>query len=253
LGLAVVWPAAPAADVAAILKKSVEANKRDWDAAPHFDYYERDRDAKGTKTYHVLMLYGSQYNRLVEVNGEKLPPDQDAEEQRKLEKTIADRRAESPEDRAKRAADYREGRDRDRVMLDQLPAAFDFHMTGEQRINGRQVYVLEATPRKGYEPPNYKARVLTGMRGKLWIDAETFQWTRVEAEVVRPVSIAGFLAKVEPGTRFQLWYAPVSEDIWMPSHFLMRSHARILFLFNRRDHADETYYGYERSSSPNRF
>jgi hypothetical protein len=41
--------------------------------------------------------------------------------------------------------------------------------------------------------------VLTGMEGKLWIDEKTFQWVKVEATVIRPVSIEGFLAEVEPG------------------------------------------------------
>jgi len=33
------------------------------------------------------------------------------------------------------------------------------------------------------------------MEGKLWIDEKTFQWVKVEATVIRPVSIEGFWLK----------------------------------------------------------
>jgi hypothetical protein len=42
------------------------------------------------------------------------------------------------------------------------------------------------------------------MEGTLWIDKKTFQWVKVEATVIRPVSIAGFLAQVQTGRRFEL-------------------------------------------------
>jgi len=93
--------------------------------------------------------------------------------------------------------------------MQQLTEAFDFTLAGEERMGNHRVYVLDATPRAGYKPPNTETEVLTGMQGKLWIDKKTYQWVKVEAEVIHPVSIAGFLAKVEPGTRFELEKMPV--------------------------------------------
>ena len=81
--------------------------------------------------------------------------------------------------------------------MDQLTKALDFKLVGEQKLGSYKVYVLKATPHPGYEPPNYEAKVLTGMEGKLWIDEKTFQWVKVEATVLRPVSIGGVLAQVE--------------------------------------------------------
>jgi len=43
----------------------VEANERDWQAAPKYNYFERDQIGAGTKTYQVLMILGSPYHRLV--------------------------------------------------------------------------------------------------------------------------------------------------------------------------------------------
>ena len=79
------------------------------------------------------------------------------------------------------------------------------------------------------------------MAGTLWIDTKTLQWVKVEAHVVRPVAIEGFLARVERGTYFELEKAPLSDGTWQFEHFAMRARAKVLFLFNHRSAVDETY------------
>ena len=37
---------------------------------------------------------------------------------------------------------------------------------------------------------------------------------------------------------------PVTNNIWLPEHFAMKSQARILFLFTQKSQDDETYFGY---------
>jgi hypothetical protein len=161
-----------------------------------------------------------------------------------LEKADVQRRAESPAAHARRIAGYEKGRRRDHLLFQQMTAAFDFHMAGTDTLNGREAYRLRATPKPGYRPPNTQSQVLSGMEGTLWIDRQSMQWAKVEAHVVRPVSIEGFLARVQPGTRFELEYAPVAAGIWEPTHFIMASHARVLFVYNRRERDDESYSGY---------
>lgn len=236
------------ASVRAIIQSSVEANNRDWQAAPEYSYFERDRTPGGTRAYSVTMILGSPYRRLVAVNGKPLPPGQQAAEQSKLDETIARRRSESPGERARRITQYRNDRQRDHELIDQLAEAFDFRLLGLRKLGPREVYLLQASPRPGYQPPSRDATVLTGMQGKLWVDPETFQWVKVEAEVVHPVWIEGFLARIEPGTRFALEYTPLTSAVWLPSHYVMRSRARVLLLFSRRDQADEAYFGYEKAA-----
>ena len=232
-------------DVRTIIERSVEANQRDWNAAPQYADDELDCEPNGgTKTFHVTMILGSPYSRLIAVNGHPLSPSDQRTQQKKLNAAIAERRDESSSARAKRVASYEKGRRRDRSMMQQLTAAFDFKLTGEEKMGNREVYILKATPRPGYHPPNMQTEVLTGMRGTLWIDKDSFQWVKVEAEVVSPVSIAGFLATVEPGTRFELEKAPVTPEVWLPSHFKMQSTAKVLGLFHNRKSADETYSNY---------
>jgi len=237
------------AEVATIIQRSVEANHLDWEAAPNYDHFERDLQPDGgTKTQEVMMILGSDYYRLVAVNDKPLTPEEQAAEQQRLEQVIAQRQSESPAQRAQRTAKYERDLKRNRMLIEQLTVAFDFKLLGERKLGPHDVYELEATPRPGYKPPSIETKVLTGMRGKLWVDKQTYQWVKVEAEVIHPVSIMGFLARVEPGTRFELEEMPVEDGIWLPKHFSMKAHAKVLFFFSHKTQEDETYFDYHKAS-----
>lgn len=236
-------------NVSNIIERSAEANKHDWEAVPQFDNYERDRTKDGDKTYSVTMLYGTPYERLIAINGHSLSAARQKEEQEKYEEQVAKREHESPDERAKRVAKYNAERKRDQAMLDQMTSAFDFRLVGNRTLNGREVYVFKATPRRGYRPPNRDSEVLTGMEGTLWIDRQTFQWVKVEAHVTHPVRIEGFLAQVEPGTRFELEKKPVAEGVWLAAHFAMRSDAKVMLLVSRRNQEDDRFFNYHRAAA----
>lgn len=235
-------------DAATIIQKSAEANRRDWAAATQFDNDERDIDKNGDKTYQVTMLFGSPYQRLIAVNGHDLGPAQQKDEQKKYEDVVQQRQHESPAQRSQRIARYEVDRKRDQTLIEQMTSAFDFSLLGEQDLMGHHVYVMKATPRNGYHPPNRDSRVLTGMEGTLWIDHDTFQWVKIQAQVMHPVRIEGFLAEVEPGTQFELEKEPVAENIWLAKHFSMKSRARVLLLFPHHGQEDDTYFNYHKSA-----
>jgi len=238
-----------AQDAAAIMQRSSEANERDWAAAPQFDSYERNRDKNGDRTYAVTMLFGSPYRRLVAVNGRPLDAKRQKEEEEKYEHAVDERREESPEKKSRRIARYEAERKRDHELLEQLTKAFDFRLLGTQPFDGYRVYVVKASPRRDYKPPDRDSEVLAGMEGTLWIDQETYQWVKVEAHVTHPVRIEGLLAEVEPGTRFELEKRPATSDIWLPSHFSMRSDARIMLLVPRKGQEDDLYFNYRKAGS----
>lgn len=246
---AVVEPALCATvDAKAIIAKSVEANQADFKAAPQYSYRKREKTSDGDKTSDVYMIAGSPYERLIAVNGKPISQDQEAAEQQKLEQARKSRKAETPDQRRQRIAKYEKDRQRDNAMMGELTKAFGFKLVGQRKVKGFVVYVLKATPRPGYKPPNMETQVLPGMQGELWIDTKTYQWVKVTAQVTRTVSIVGFLAQVEPGTQFELEKMPVGDGIWMPSHFAMKSKAKVLYLFNRASQEDDTFWDYRKSS-----
>lgn len=234
-------------DAKSAIQRSVEAIQRDWNASPDYDHIERDRDKNGSKTYQVLMILGSPYRRLLAVNGQQISRDDARKEQEKLAHEVAQRCSESPSQRQQRIHKYQQDRERDHRMIDQLTRAFVFRFAGNQKLEGHRTWVFDATPAPGYQPPNDETKALTGMRGTLWIDQETYQWVKVEAEVIQPVSIEGFLATVEPGTRFELNKAPVGNGIWLVTHFSERSQAEILGFIGHSTFDDDTYFRYQKA------
>ena len=197
------------------------------------------------KTYRVLMIDGSPYNLVTAMNDEPLSADDKAAEKRKLEKEIEKRQKESERERQRRIAKYLKESNRDHAMLQEMVDAFAFRLAGQAQVDGHTCWIMDAEPRPGYEPNNHEGRVLKGMKGQLWIDQATNQWVKVHAEVVRTVSMYGFLAKVGPGTEFDLEQAPVADGVWLPKAFHVRVNASALGLFNENSTENDTYRDYQ--------
>jgi hypothetical protein len=234
----------PQDEVSQIIERSVDNLKRDWAAESGFDCSERDKSKNSTKTFQDIMLYGSQYQKLTALNDKPLDARQQAEQEQKFQTAVSRRQAESNSQRRERIARYEAQRKHATELILELSKAFSFTLAGTDKLGDHDVYVLKAEPRNGYKPPSMDTRALTGMHGKLWIERTSLQWVKVEVEVFRPVSISSFIARVEPGTRFELEQEPVSPGIWLPSHFAVRSHSKVMFLFNRQTDEDETYFDY---------
>jgi hypothetical protein len=232
-----------------IVTRSVAANEADFQQAPNYVWVERDAEkehsSKSTiKTSKVYMIDGSPYYELVALNDVPLSPGEQAEQERKLRLEIAKRAHESDRERSHRVAKYQRERNRDHAMLLEMGEAFDFTLSGETQLDGRGVWVLKAVAKPGYEPKTRETKVLTGMQGTLWIDKATYQWVKVQAEVVRPVNFFGFIAKVYPGTQFTLEQEPVSDNIWLPKRFSMTVRAMALGFIDQNSSDEETYRDY---------
>jgi hypothetical protein len=232
-----------------IIRRSVAASERNWTAAPSWSFHERDAKPKGggnsSKTYLVLVIEGSQYNQLVAKNDQPLSPQEQAAEEEKLQQEIRKRRSESPRERSKRISKYQQERNQDHAMMLEMVSAFSFARARDEDVRGRPAYVFDASPKSGYVPKSRDAKVLTGMKGRLWVDKRTFQWAKVQAEVITPVSFYGFLARVEPGTSFLLEQAPVTGRIWFPIRFRQQVSAKALGIINENSLDEETYSDYK--------
>ena len=236
-------------DLDTIVQNSVAATRQNWAAAAQFDHCERDVTKSGIKTYAVTMILGSPYNRLTAVDDKPISESDRQRQQNDEELARVARANEAPDERARRVEKFERKARRFRQGLEQFPNAFDFTSEGTQLTEGFDAYVIHGTPKSDFRPTSNDTEVLTGMEVRLWIERNSFQWVKVEASVVRPVSIAGFLASVEPGTRFSLAQRPVAPDVWLPTYFSIRTRARILFLLRQRTDVEETYFDYRRVES----
>ena len=247
---AVSWGHAAALSADEIVRRSVANTQANWKLAPQYAFTERDVISKGgrhtTQKFEVVMIDGSPYNKLIGSDGKPLSAADAAAADAKMRQEIERRRRESPSARSQRIAKYERERQQDHALLREMEKAFQYRLTGEESVRGRECYVLDAEPRAGYRPTSRETKVLTGMRGRMWVDKQQLQWVKVHAEVFRPVSFGLFIAHVQPGTEFTLEQAPVAGNTWMPVHFVTQVKANVL-VFARNSVDDETYSNYRRN------
>ncbi|HYP05967.1 MAG TPA: hypothetical protein VER03_07000 [Bryobacteraceae bacterium] len=124
---------------------------------------------------------------------------------------------------------YTSSEERRFEMLRELPKALDYSHAGEEVIDGEECWVLSAKPKPGYDPPSMSTKFLTQMHAKVWISKKHHRMLKLDAISVGPVSLGGFLAKFEKGTRIQLEQVKVDENVWLPSRFKMTYDGRVLF------------------------
>jgi hypothetical protein len=66
-----------------------------------------------------------------------------------------------------------------------------------------------------------------------------------------PYVCHGFIARIQPGTRFVLEQMPVAGGLWLPQHYSMQARAKVLFLFSYNSQEESTYFGYhKRGAAP---
>lgn len=216
-----------------IIRQATAKMQADWAAAPNFAFVQRDvTTSKGvttSRTQQVFMIAGSDYYMPIAVDGQPLPEAERELEVKRLKQEVERRKHETSEQAAKRSEKYRKIREQNGILLNEFTRGFDFSPAGEETLDSRTAYVFDARPRPGYHPPNRTAKILTGMQGRLWVDKETCQWLKAEAEVLKPVSVFGFFAKVLPGTKMELEMTPVTDSVWQVSRFAVDLKTAVLW------------------------
>jgi len=217
---------AGAQDAREIVRKSVELDQANWLRMKDYTWIahetERDLDSKGavksekTKAWETLVLYGQPHRRMLERDGKPLPPDEQRTEQAKLDKLAAKLQDETPEQRQRRVTDYEKKRQKDRDFLREVTDLYDFHLEGDQEVDGHAAWVISATPKPSYQPKHRDAKPLLKIRGKIWIDKSEYQWVRLEAETTDTISFGLFIARLNPGAKLVFEQTRVNDEIWLP-------------------------------------
>ena len=112
--------------------------------------------------------------------------------------------------------------------------------------------VLQATPRRDYQPRSSEAKILSHVRGRLWIDKESYHWAKLEAEVITPVSWGLFLVRLDPGARIRFEETRVNDEVWLPQHIWIAASARLGLFKKLRVEEDTIYKNYRKFRTDSR-
>src|SRR5436305_10412536 len=178
--------AAPVPDPKEIVQRGVEADEKNFEIARNYTgqrravikEFEKGGSVKKqfTRTYDVTVLYGQEYSRLIQKDDNPLSADDEKKEQEKLDKFIAKHKNESADEHRKQLEKQEKEKKQDRAFIQDLVNAYDFQVVGEEKIDGREMWVIEANPRKDFHPTQPHADILPKLKGKLWIDKQGYEW-----------------------------------------------------------------------------
>jgi hypothetical protein len=229
-----------AQDAREIVRKSVELDQANWLRMRDYTWVARSTErhfASGGKvksteesSWETVMLDGEPYRRMLERNGQALPPAEQKKQQDKLDKSAAKLARETPEEKRRRLADYEARRRKEREFLREIPDAYDFRIEGEAQVDGHGAWVIVGTPKAGYHAGEGDAKALLKIRGKIWVDQSSYQWVRLEAETTGTIAFGWFLARLDPGAKLAFEQTAVADDLWLPKRIYMKGAGRIALI-----------------------
>jgi hypothetical protein len=235
-----------------VAEKDIENDKRLRD----YTYVERDEehrlDGKGqlksteVKTYEVMEIYGEQVQRLIEKNDKALDPQAAAKEEEKLQKVVDKRKNESDDAHRKREQKEEKDREEGRRFVLEVADAYNFDLVGTELLGNRPTWVIHAEPRSGYEPHMKQAKFLPKFRGRVWIDKDDTQWSKLDIECIDTVSLGLFLARFHKGSRIMIEQTRVNNEVWLPKHVAVKVDVRVALVKDFNVEEDQTFRDYKK-------
>src|SRR5689334_2555300 len=150
----------PTDDPKEIIRRATEVDHHNFEKAQKYTCTQREviktldkhGNVKSTeiKTYDINFYFGEFYSRLVQINDKPLSEKEQKKEDEKLEKFLAKRRNESPEEREKRLEKEKKDREEGRAFARDVVNAYDFRLVGDDKVSGEDTWVIEAIPRPDF-------------------------------------------------------------------------------------------------------
>ncbi len=205
-------------------------------AGPYLRYRMHLIDHKGDQLRDEIETHDGTVARLIERDGHPLTPEEDAAERDRLNALVA-----SPDDFFKHIHSDRSEKKTAGDLIQLLPDAMLYTYTpGQPQLPGvpRRQIVLDFAPNPNWSPPTTPSEALTGLRGRLWIDADAHTTVRLEGNVFRPVNVGwGMLARIYPGGAFIVQQTnPGNGSRWIYTHFEQSLNVRALMFKSMEIH-----------------
>ena len=211
-----------------------------WLSYDHYTWTSRETtrhldstgEVKSTESegWETVVLFGKPFRKLIERNGQPLSPDKQRKEQEKLDKDAGKLEQETPEERQQRLAAFIKEREKDREFLREIPDAFEFRVEGEERIDGRDTWVIAAWPKPGYQGKHGDAKAFAKIEGRIWIDQSEYQWVRIEAKTLETISAGLVVARLNPGATLIFEQTRINDEVWLPKRQFVSGSGRLALL-----------------------
>ncbi len=204
--------------------------------------YQLDKNGvvkeKESETRELTFYRGHRIWRVVAKNGRPLSPDDQAKEDRRVEKMIRDIEAGRKID-----LPYNQRR----TKLSDLLRVSRFANARRERFRARDVIVFDFEPDPNFKPANLDETFVHNLAGSLWIDEKDLQIARAEFQLVEAFKVGGgaFFA-MRPGSRFVAEQDRFFDEVWLPAYSEVTISARAMIFASFSINQKTTYGNYQR-------
>jgi hypothetical protein len=247
---------AVAQDPKEIFRRSVEKDQVNRALLRQYTYIEKtvqkefDKNGKEksaeSSVHDISMLYGHQFSKLIEKNGKPLTEKDKQKEQERLEKFTAKWEHETPEQRAKREARREKNREKEDAFLREVTDAYDLRLLGDEKVDGKDAWVIQAEPHPGYRAKLDGAKYFAKIHGKVWIDKAEYQWVKAEAETIDTISFGLVLFRLYKGSRLDFEQTRINDEIWLPKSQHLAAAGRLGVFLKASIELNTTYENYRK-------
>ena len=251
----------PQEQIRDLLRRVAEHDLENEKRLRDYTYVQREEEHKldghGTikkiesSTSEVLVIYGEQVERLIAKNDKPLSADETKKEEERIQKITDKRKNESDSDRRKRLEEKNK-EDGRKFVLD-VADAYNFRLVGNDLLDGRETWVLDADPRPSYEPKSREAKMLPKLKGRIWIDKAEMQWKKFDITTTDTISFGLFLARVHKGSRIVVETTRVNEEVWLPKYLSVHVDVRVALLKNFNEDLEQIYRDYKKFRTDTNF
>ncbi len=239
-----------------IMRKAVEKDIFNWQAAKDYTFLEREQedslDGNGqvksskSETHEILVLYGEPFSRTVAKDDKPLSDKEKKKEDDGFEKETQKRANETPDERQKRLQKYEKEREDERAFVREILDAYTFTLAGTEVLNGRATWVIDGTPRPGFEGKRRESKMLPKIKPRLWIDQQDYSWAKLRAEFTDTVSFGWVVARLHKGSQFEMQQVRINDEVWLPQRADIKLDARVALLKGVNENIHLTYKDYRK-------
>lgn len=221
-----------------LVRRMVESELRAQQVSVKWRLFSRTEADGKSFVAEKVQSSGGTLRRMLAVNGKQPSAEEQAEEQRKLEQFVNDRRAQE-----KKLREQREDAEKARRMFQMFPDAFLYSYGGAE--NGLEK--LHFTPNPAFDPPTREAMVFHAMSGTMWIEPKQMRFAKMQASLTDDVNFGfGLLGHLKRGGTFYVEQKEIQPGLWEVVQLDLNLRGRAILLKSISIQQKELNYGFER-------
>ena len=189
------------------------------------------------------------YRRLIEEDGNPVPPARLAEKDRERRKEVEAyaRRISTAPERQKETQHLEKDRRRYSAAVDDVFRLYDIRMVRREPIDGHDTILATLTPKAGVKPQTDDGKIMRHFKARAWISESDYELVRVEIEALDDLSFGlGLLARIHKGTTATYQRRKVNNEIWLPAQVTWTASARVLLVRRLRLRGVAEFSGYRK-------